>query len=84
MGLERLLLHKGLEANVALVGPDTGVDQHVPLHVGLERELPPAHLALELLHALPGVGELWAGGELGQTPRHWGHTSGAKNGEGTP
>lgn len=54
MGLEGLLLHKGLEADVALVGPDAGVDQHVPLHVGLQRELAATHLALELLHALGG------------------------------
>lgn len=55
MGLECLLLHKCLEADVALVGTDAGVDQHVPLHVGLQGKLPPAHLALELLHALQGV-----------------------------
>lgn len=52
VGLERLLLHKGLEADVALVGPDAGVDQHVPLHVGLQGELSATHLTLELLHAL--------------------------------
>lgn len=56
MGLEGLLLHEGLEADVALVGPDAGVDQHVPLHVCLQGELPATHLALELLHALQGVG----------------------------
>lgn len=56
VGLEGLLLHEGLEADVALVGPDAGVDQHVPLHVGLQGELPAAHLALELLHALAGEG----------------------------
>lgn len=54
MGLEGLLLHEGLEADVALVGPDAGVDQHVPLHVCLQRELPAADLTLELLHALWG------------------------------
>lgn len=54
VGLEGLLLHEGLEADVALVWPDAGVDQHVPLHVGLQGELPAAHLALELLHALRG------------------------------
>lgn len=52
VGLEGLLLHKGLEADVALIGAHAGVDQHVPLHVGLQRELSPTHLALELLHAL--------------------------------
>lgn len=50
--LEGLLLHEGLEADVALVGPDAGMDQHVSLHVCLQGELPAAHLALELLHAL--------------------------------
>lgn len=52
MGLEGLLLHKGLEADVALVGPDTGVDQHVAFHVGLQGELPATYLTLELLHTL--------------------------------
>lgn len=52
MGLESLLLHEGLEADVALVGSDAGVDQHVPLHVCLQRELPAADLTLELLHTL--------------------------------
>lgn len=52
MGLECLLLHKGLEADVALVGPDAGVDQHVALHIGLQCEFSATHLTLELLHAL--------------------------------
>lgn len=52
VGLESLLLHEGLEADVALVGSDAGVDQHVPLHVCLQRELPAADLTLELLHTL--------------------------------
>lgn len=56
VGLEGLLLHEGLKADVALIGPDAGVDQHVALHVRLQRELPATHLALELLHALWGVG----------------------------
>lgn len=54
VGLEGLLLHEGLEADVALVWPDAGVDQHVALHVGLQRELPAADLTLELLHTLWG------------------------------
>ena len=62
MGLEGLLLHEGLETDVTLVGPDAGVDQHVPLHVRLQGELPAAYLALELLHALWGGGwETWSG-----------------------
>lgn len=55
VGLEGLLLHEGLEADVALVGPDAGVDQHVALHVGLQGELPATHLTFELLHTLLGV-----------------------------
>lgn len=38
--LERLLLDEALEADVTLEGPDAVVDQHVPLQVGGERELP--------------------------------------------
>lgn len=34
MGLERLFLDEALEADVALEGPDTVVDEHVPLQVG--------------------------------------------------
>lgn len=50
--LERLLLDEALEADVTLEGPDAVVDQHVPLQVGRERELPRAHVALVALHAL--------------------------------
>ena len=73
MGLEGLLLHEGLETDVTLVGPDAGVDQHVPLHVSLQGELSATHLALELLHALWGGGgggrELWSGPHDGH--RFW-------------
>lgn len=54
MGLEGLFLHKGLEADVTLVRTDAGVYEHVPLHVGLQGELTPAHLTLEFLHTLQG------------------------------
>lgn len=40
MCLERLLLDEALEADVTLEGPDAVVDQHVPLQVGRECELP--------------------------------------------
>lgn len=38
--LECLLLDKALEADMTLEGPDTVVDQHVPLQVSGECELP--------------------------------------------
>lgn len=83
VGLEGLLLHEGLEADVALVGPDAGVDQHVSLHVCLQGELPAAHLTLELLHALEGVG---VGIEMMVRP-HDGHSFwksvGVRRGRGT-
>lgn len=34
VSLKRLFLHKALEAHVALVGPDVGVNEDVALHVG--------------------------------------------------
>ena len=66
MCLEGLFLHKALVAEVALVGTDVGVDQHVPLHVGQQRELPPADPTLVLLHALEG-GKIQNYGEQVQT-----------------
>ena len=56
--LEGLLLDEGLEADVALEGPDTGVDEHVPLQVGGEGKLAGAHVTFELLHALGEQGGL--------------------------
>lgn len=47
-----LLLDEGLEADVALEGPHTGVDQHVPLEIGRQGELSGAHVTLELFHTL--------------------------------
>lgn len=47
-----LLLHEGLEADMALEGPHAGVDQHVPLQVGGQGELPGADVAFEFFHTL--------------------------------
>lgn len=49
---ERLLLDKRLEADVALEGPHAGMDQHVSLQVGGQRELSGADVALEFFHTL--------------------------------
>jgi len=52
VGFQGLLLDEGLEADVALEGPDAGVDQHVPLEIGRQGELSGAHLTLEFFHTL--------------------------------
>ena len=52
VGLERLLLDKALEAHVALVRPDVGVDKNMALHVGQQRELATTDPTLVLLHPL--------------------------------
>lgn len=52
--LEGLFLHEALVAEVALVGTDVGVDQHVSLHVGQQSEFPPANPTLVLLYTLEG------------------------------
>lgn len=49
---EGLLLDEGLEADVALEGPHTGVDQHVSLQVGRQSELSGADVTLEFFHTL--------------------------------
>lgn len=49
---EGLLLDEGLEADVALEGPHTGVDQHVSLQVGGQSELSGADVTLEFFHTL--------------------------------
>lgn len=54
---QRLLLDKGLEADVALEGPHAGVDQHVSLQVGGQGELSGADVAFEFFHTLMGGGE---------------------------
>lgn len=54
--LQGLLLDEGLEADVALEGPDAGVDQHVSLQVGGQGELPGADVAFKFFHTLVGKG----------------------------
>lgn len=54
MCFEGLLLDEGLEADVALEGPDAGVDQHVSLQVGGQGELSGADITLEFFHTLKG------------------------------
>lgn len=54
VGLQGLLLDEGLEADVALEGPDAGVDQHVSLQVGRQGELSGADVAFEFFHTLMG------------------------------
>lgn len=49
---EGLLLNKGLEADVALEGPHTGMDQHVSLQVGRKGELSGTDVTLEFFHTL--------------------------------
>ena len=52
MGLEGLFLDEALEADVTLEGSDTVVDEHVPLQVGRQGELPGAHVTLVAFHSL--------------------------------
>ncbi len=52
VSLERLLLDEALVAQVALIRPDVGVNQNVPLHVGQQRELTATDATLVLLHSL--------------------------------
>ncbi len=52
MRFKRLLLDKGLEADVALEGPHAGMDQHVSLQVGRQGELSGTDVALEFFHTL--------------------------------
>ena len=52
VGLESLFLDEALEADVTLEGPDAVVDEHVPLQVGRQGELPRAHVTLVALHPL--------------------------------
>lgn len=52
VGLESLFLDEALEADVTLEGPDAVVDEHVPLQVGRQGELPGTHVTLVALHPL--------------------------------
>lgn len=49
---KRLLLNKGLEADVALERAHTSVNQHMSLQVGRESELARTHVAFVFLHSL--------------------------------
>lgn len=52
MGFQGLLLDEGLEADMTLKGPDTGMDQHVPPQVCRQRELARTYITLEALRSL--------------------------------
>lgn len=52
MGLEGLFLDEALKADVALEGSDAVVDEHVPLQVGGQGELPRTHVTLVSFHPL--------------------------------
>jgi len=50
--LESLLLHKALEAQMALIGSDIGVDQDMSLHVGQQSKLPSTDSTFVLFYTL--------------------------------
>lgn len=52
VGLESLLLHEALEAQMTLVGSDIGVDQDMSLHVGQQGKFPATNSTFVLLHTL--------------------------------
>ena len=52
MRLEGLLLDEALKADVTLERSDAVVDEHVPLQVGRQGELPRTHFTLMALHPL--------------------------------
>ena len=52
VSLESLFLDETLEAHVALVGPNVGVDEDMALHVGQQGKLTTTDAALMLFHAL--------------------------------
>lgn len=52
VGLESLLLHKALKAQMALIGSDVGVDQDMSLHVGQQSKFPATNSTFVLFHTL--------------------------------
>lgn len=52
VGLESLLLYKTLEAQMALIGSDIGVDQDMSLHVGQQSKFPATNSTFVLFHTL--------------------------------
>lgn len=52
VSLERLFLHKTLEAHMALVGTYIGVDEDMAFHVGQQGEFPTTDATFVLLHPL--------------------------------
>lgn len=52
MCLESLLLHKALEAQMALVCSDIGVDQDMSLHVGQQSKFPATDSTFVFFHTL--------------------------------
>lgn len=52
VGLESLLLHKALEAQMALIGSDIGVDEDMSLHVGQQGKFPATNSTFVLFHTL--------------------------------
>lgn len=52
MGLKRLFLDKALETDMTLERSDAVVDEHMPLQVGREGELPGTHVTLVPFHPL--------------------------------
>lgn len=52
VGLESLLLHKALEAQMALIGSDIGVDQDMSFHVGQQGKFPATDSTFVFFHTL--------------------------------
>lgn len=52
VSFQSLLLDEGLETDMTLKGPDTGVDQHVPPQVCRQCELTSTYITLEALCSL--------------------------------
>lgn len=58
MGLESLLLHKALEAQMALIGSDIGVNQDMSLHISQQGKFPATNSTFVLFHTLVSQGVL--------------------------